>query len=96
MKIWQGIAGVSDISLAGWLVSADESAAALTYGLALAGLITARLVEPNSSSPDCVADKTDGDTMSLDRETISAIAGFLVILMIVYIAWDAGRDKDKK
>lgn len=34
--------------------------------------------------------------MSLDRETISAIAGFLVILMIVYIAWDAGRDKDKK
>ena len=34
--------------------------------------------------------------MSLDRETISTIVAFLVLLLMVYIMWDAGRDKDKK
>ena len=34
--------------------------------------------------------------MSFDRETISAIVAFLVLVLMVYIMWDAGRDKDKK
>ena len=34
--------------------------------------------------------------MSLDRETISTIVAFLFLLVMLYIAWDAGRDKDKK
>lgn len=34
--------------------------------------------------------------MSFDRETISTIVAFLVLLLMVYIMWDAGRDKDKK
>jgi hypothetical protein len=34
--------------------------------------------------------------MSFDRETISTIVAFLVLLLMVYIMWDAARDKDKK
>jgi hypothetical protein len=34
--------------------------------------------------------------MNFDRETISTIVAFLVLLLMVYIMWDAGRDKDKK
>lgn len=34
--------------------------------------------------------------MNLDRETISTIVAFLVLFLMVYIMWDAGRDKDKK
>ena len=34
--------------------------------------------------------------MSFDRETLSTIVAFLVLLLMVYIMWDAGRDKDKK
>ena len=43
-----------------------------------------------------MADKTDGDAVSFDRETISAIVAFIFLLVMVYIMWDAGRDKDKK
>jgi hypothetical protein len=56
----------------------------------------ARLVEPDSSPRDRVAYTTDGDTMSLDRETLSAIVAFLFLLVMIYIGLDAARDKDKK
>lgn len=39
LKIWQGIVVVSGVSLAGWLLSAGESAADLRYGLALFGIL---------------------------------------------------------
>ena len=39
LRIWQGIFTVSGISLAGWLLSAGESAAELRYGLALLGVL---------------------------------------------------------
>lgn len=39
LKIWQGIAVVSGVSLAGWLLSAGESAPGLMYGLALLGVL---------------------------------------------------------
>ena len=34
--------------------------------------------------------------MSFDRETLSTIVAVLVLLLMVYLMWDAGRDKDKK
>jgi heme O synthase-like polyprenyltransferase len=39
LKVWLGIVVVTDISLAGWLISSSESAASLTFVLALAGLV---------------------------------------------------------
>ena len=39
LKVWLGIVVVTDISLAGWLISSSESAASLTFFLALAGLV---------------------------------------------------------
>lgn len=39
LKVWQGIAVVGGVSLAGWLFSAEESAPALRYGLALVGIM---------------------------------------------------------
>ena len=38
LKFWQGIVVVTDISVAGWLISASDSASILTFVLALAGL----------------------------------------------------------
>ena len=38
LKFWQGIVVVTDISLAGWLISSSGSAAAVTVFLAVAGL----------------------------------------------------------
>jgi hypothetical protein len=38
-KFWLGIAVVTDISVAGWLITSFESAARLTFALALAGMI---------------------------------------------------------
>ena len=39
LKVWLGIVVVTDISLAGWLISSSESAASLTFFLALTGLV---------------------------------------------------------
>ena len=39
LKFWQGIVVVTDISLAGWLISSSGSAAAVTVFLAVAGLV---------------------------------------------------------
>ena len=39
LKIWQGIVVVSGVSLAGWLLSAEDSAPPLRYGLALVGVL---------------------------------------------------------
>lgn len=39
LKLWQGIVVVTDISLAGWLVSAADSAPPLRVHLALLGVI---------------------------------------------------------
>ena len=39
LKFWQGIVVVTDISLAGWLVSASDTAALLTVVLAIAGVV---------------------------------------------------------
>jgi hypothetical protein len=39
LKFWQGIVVVTDISLAGWLISSSGSAASYTVFLALAGLV---------------------------------------------------------
>ena len=39
LKFWQGIVVVTDISLAGWLVSASNTAALLTVVLAIAGVV---------------------------------------------------------
>jgi hypothetical protein len=44
LKVWQGIAVVGGITLAGWLLSAPESASPLTYGLAVAGVSLLTLV----------------------------------------------------
>jgi len=44
LKVWQGIAVVGGITLAGWLLSTPESAAPLTYGLAVAGVLLLTLV----------------------------------------------------
>lgn len=38
-KFWLGIAVVTDISLAGWLITSFDTAARLTFALALAGVI---------------------------------------------------------
>lgn len=38
LKFWQGIVVVTDISLGGWLVSASENAAPLTFVLAIVGV----------------------------------------------------------
>ena len=39
LKFWQGIVVVTDISLAGWLISASDTAARLTNILAVAGVV---------------------------------------------------------
>jgi hypothetical protein len=39
LKFWQGIVVVTDISLAGWLISASDTAARLTFALAVAGVV---------------------------------------------------------
>ena len=39
LKFWQGIVVVTDISLAGWLISAAESATRLTGLLAVLGVV---------------------------------------------------------
>jgi len=39
LKVWLGIVVITDISLAGWLISSSERAASLTFFLALAGLV---------------------------------------------------------
>jgi len=39
LKFWQGIVVVTDISLAGWLISASDTAARLTFSLAVAGVV---------------------------------------------------------
>jgi hypothetical protein len=39
LKFWQGIVVVTDISLAGWLISASDTAARLTAILAVAGVV---------------------------------------------------------
>jgi len=39
LKFWQGIVVVTDISLAGWLVSASNTAAFFTVVLAIAGVV---------------------------------------------------------
>jgi len=39
LKFWQGIVVVTDISLGGWLVSASDTAAHLTFALAVAGVV---------------------------------------------------------
>ena len=39
LKFWLGIVVVTDISLAGWLVSASNTAASLTVVLAIAGVV---------------------------------------------------------
>ena len=44
LKVWQGIAVVGGITLAGWVLSAPESAPPLTYGLAVAGVLLLTLM----------------------------------------------------
>ncbi len=39
LKFWQGIVVLTDISLAGWLISSSESAARLTVILAVAAVV---------------------------------------------------------
>ena len=39
LRIWQGIFTVSGISLAAWILSAEDSAPPLRYGLALTGVL---------------------------------------------------------
>jgi len=39
LRFWQGIMVVTDISLAGWRISASDSAARLTFILAVAGVV---------------------------------------------------------
>ena len=39
LKFWQGIVVVTDISLAGWLISTSDTAARLTVILAVAGVV---------------------------------------------------------
>ena len=39
LKFWQGIIVLTDISLVGWLISALESAAAITLRLAMVGVL---------------------------------------------------------
>ena len=39
LKFWQGIVVITDISLAGWLISSSGRAAAITVFLAVAGLV---------------------------------------------------------
>ncbi len=39
LKFWQGIVVVTDISLGGWLISASDTAAPLTFILAVAGVV---------------------------------------------------------
>ena len=39
LKFWQGIVVVTDISLGGWLISAADTAAPLTFALAVAGVV---------------------------------------------------------
>ena len=34
--------------------------------------------------------------MNIDRETLSTLVAFLFLLVMLYIGWDAGRDKGKK
>ena len=38
LKFWQGIMGVTDISLVGWLVSTADGARPLTVALAIVGV----------------------------------------------------------
>lgn len=39
LKLWQGIVVVTDISLAGWLISAGDAAHPITVFLAVLGLV---------------------------------------------------------
>jgi len=39
LKFWQGIVVVTDITLGGWLISASDTAAPLTFVLAVAGVV---------------------------------------------------------
>ena len=39
LKVWQGVAIVGTITLTGWLLSAGDLAPALTYGLAIFGVL---------------------------------------------------------
>ena len=44
LKFWLGIAVVTDISLTGWLISASDAAARITFVLALSALVLLSLV----------------------------------------------------
>lgn len=39
LKVWLGIAVVSEISLAGWLISASDTAASSTFVIACTGVL---------------------------------------------------------
>ena len=39
LKVWLSVAAVIVMSLAGWLISAADTAAPLTFGLAIAGVV---------------------------------------------------------
>jgi len=89
LKFWQGIVVVTDISLSGWLISASDTAAPLTFALAIAGVVLLSLGYCDSASPNRAPHRTDRDVIAM--ETIAAIVMFSVVLVIVGVALDAAR-----
>ena len=86
LKFWLGIVVVTDISLAGWLLSSSDTAAPYTVFFAVVGLI---LLSAGIVILHRAAHFEDQGVIAM--ELIAAIAMFGVVLVIVGVALDAVR-----
>jgi hypothetical protein len=91
LKLWQGIMIVTDISLAGWLVCAADTAGRLQFFLAVLECLPANLGCCGAASKDRGPHKADRKAIGV--ETLATIIAFCVVLVIVGIALHAARDK---
>jgi hypothetical protein len=89
LKFWLGIVVVTDISLAGWLLSSSDTAAPYTVFFAVMGLILLSAGIVGLASKNRAAHREDQGVIAM--ELIAAIAMFGVVLVIVGVALDAAR-----
>jgi len=89
LKFWQGIVVVTDISLSGWLISASDTAAPLTFALAIAGVVLLSLGYCGSASPNRAPHRSNRKGIAM--EIIVALVMFGVVLVIFGVALDAAR-----
>ena len=90
LKFWLGIIVVIEVSVAGWLVSAFDTAPSYAAFLAVCGLILFG-TGSDSEPRDRAADFEDQGAIAV--ELIAYLAAFGVILLIAGMAFYVGREK---